>query len=264
MMSLTNLGLTLDPMVRTLFALFLCIFTIMLVVLVFWGLMFSHQQDSITKVIFLRLTFFYQQESIPKVVDSLKMLALKFLIFFPNLIISFILIVVVILCLAHSDCCSFTKNMIRPTPMGTICRPSDYGSGCTGTTAFIQYTNGRDPQINKLWCQDFDGIFREVRPTERVDILDGTVGYFVTNYLAENGCQIRIIGEISVNGSVQFLGLSNQAWGSGLLYIANLLAVVEATGWVNSNDSNQIWRGRFKGGCTGTTAFIQYTNGRDP
>ena len=42
-----------------------------------------------------------------------------------------------------------------------------------------------------------------------------------------------------------FLGFSYQACGSGFLYIANLLAVVEATGWGSFNNSNHIWWGRF-------------------
>ena len=63
----------------------------------------------------------------------------------------------------------------------------------------------------------------------------------------ENVCWITIIKQLSVNGSVQFLGLSDQAWGSGLPYIANLLPQVDATGWVSSNSSNQIWGGCFKG-----------------
>ena len=129
--------------------------------------------------------------------------------------------------------------------MDNIRRPSESGSGVPDTTAFIHCINGREPQTNKFWCQDLEGIFREVHPTVRVDILDGTVKYFVTEYLAGNGCRIRIIGEISVNGSIHFLGLSDQVWGSGLLYITNLQAQVEATWWGISNNSNQIWGGRF-------------------
>ena len=40
MMSLTNLDLTPNPLVRTIFALFLCVLTSPLVVVVFWGLTF--------------------------------------------------------------------------------------------------------------------------------------------------------------------------------------------------------------------------------
>ena len=153
----------------------------------------------------------------------------------PNSKISFIVIVVVILCLAHSNPCSFTKNIIRKNPIGTIHRPSYFGSRGTDTTAFIQCVNGQEPQINKFWCLGLDRIFREVHPTAPVDILDGTVREFVTDYLAENGRPIVIIGELSANSSVKFWLLFDQAWGSGLPYIANLLAEVEATGWGSSN-----------------------------
>ena len=40
-----------------------------------------------------------------------------------------------------------------------------------------------------------------------------------------------------MNGSVQFVGLS-QIWGSELLYIINIWAQVEATGWGSSSNGN--------------------------
>ena len=49
-MSLTVMGLTPDPLVRTLFALFLGILLIALVV--FWGLTFFYQQELSSNVIF--------------------------------------------------------------------------------------------------------------------------------------------------------------------------------------------------------------------
>ena len=51
MMSLTNLDLTPDPLVRTLFTLFLCVLTSLLVLLVFWGLKFLHQQELSPEVV---------------------------------------------------------------------------------------------------------------------------------------------------------------------------------------------------------------------
>ena len=68
-------------------------------------------------------------------------------------------------------------------------------------------------------------------------ILDGTVGDFVTNYLSENGRRNQVIGELSINGSVQFIGLY-QIWVSGLPYITNLWDHVEATGWHSSSNGN--------------------------
>ena len=70
-------------------------------------------------------------------------LALKFLIFFPNVKLSFIVIVIARLYLTHSYCCRFTKKTTRRDPMGSIHRPLDSGSGSTEATAFIQCVDGR-------------------------------------------------------------------------------------------------------------------------
>ena len=51
MISLTNLGLTPDPLVHNMFAMFICILMILLVVLVFLCLTFLHQQESSPKVV---------------------------------------------------------------------------------------------------------------------------------------------------------------------------------------------------------------------
>ena len=96
-----------------------------------------------------------------------------------------------------------------------------------------------------MWCLGLDAICREVHPTAHVEVLDGPIGEFVTDYLAENGRQILIIGQLSVNDSIPFLGFSDQAWGSVLPFITNLLAHVEATGWGGSNNSNHNRGGRF-------------------
>ena len=50
-MSLSNLGLTPDPLVHSIFAPFLCVFMIALLVLVFWGLTIPHQHESSPKVV---------------------------------------------------------------------------------------------------------------------------------------------------------------------------------------------------------------------
>ena len=65
----------------------------------------------------------------------------------------------------------------------------------------------------------------------------------MTNYLAENGRRIKIIEQLSVNNSVHFLGVPDQCGGSGLPFICNLQAPVEATGLVSVNNSNHNWRG---------------------
>ena len=68
-----------------------------------------------------------------------------------------------------------------------------------------------------------------------VEISAGTVGEFVTEYLSENGRCNQIIGELSINVSVQMFGLS-QIFGRGLPYIVNLRAHIEATGRVRSSN----------------------------
>ena len=65
----------------------------------------------------------------------------------------------------------------------------------------------------------------------------------MADYLAENGRRIEIIGQLSVNDSVQFLGLSDQAWVTRMRYICNLQALVGATWWGSGKYSNQVWGG---------------------
>ena len=204
MTSLINFCLTLDPLVRTIFALFLCSLMSLLVVLVFWVLMFLHHRSRVQRWYFCVCCFCTNTSQVQRCSTPWNVLVLKFLIFFPNLKISFMVIVVVRLCLAHSNRCSFTNNMIMCASMGTIWRPLDYGIWGTETTSCIQFINSWDPQINEFWCQDLYRICHEVNPTAYVEIPDGTFREFVTKYLAENGRWIQIIGELYVNGSVQF------------------------------------------------------------
>ena len=51
MMIMTNLVLTTDPLLHTIFAHFICVLTSTLVVLVFWGMAFFHQQESSPKLV---------------------------------------------------------------------------------------------------------------------------------------------------------------------------------------------------------------------
>ena len=190
MMSLTNLGLTPDPLVHTILTIFLCIFMSPLLVLVFWGMNCLHQQ-----------------ESSPKVVNSLHSFGAQITDFPSNFQNQFYSIVW--LC-AHSvsNRCSFLINMIRRAPMGDIHRPSDYCSRYPDSGSFIQFVYGIYPQTHELWCWDIDKICHKVHLTARGDISAGTFGYFVTEYLGENGRRNQIIGELLINGSFQFSGLS--------------------------------------------------------
>ena len=97
--------------------------------------------------------------------------------------------------------------MVRRATMSTIRIPSDSGSAGDEATAFIQCINGPVPQIHELWCLGLERIICEVHATLRVEVTVETVGEFVTNYLAKNGCRIYIIRQLSAYNSVQLLGL---------------------------------------------------------
>ena len=75
----------------------------------------------------------------------------------------------------------------------------------------------------------------------QVDVPAETIGEFVTYYFAENGRRIEIIGQLSANGSVQFLGLAGPTWGTGMLFIYNLKDPGDHTGSVSANSYNQNW-----------------------
>ena len=108
------------------------------------------------------------------------MLALKFFILFPNLKLSFI--VIVMLC-THSYRCGFTKNNIQRDPMGTIRRSSDSDSRRTKATSFIEFIDDQEPQIHESWCLVLYRISRKVNTTARVEVNDGNSREFVTTYL---------------------------------------------------------------------------------
>ena len=123
--------------------------------------------------------------------------------------------------------------MIWHQPMGSILWPSNPGSRVTEDNEFIRCVDGQEPQINELWCLSLYNINQEVHPTARVEVVAGTVGEFTTNYLAENRRRIPIIGKLSINGSVQFLGIPDFVWGFGLSFLTNLQAPTDPTGWGN-------------------------------
>ena len=108
--------------------------------------------------------------------------------------------------------------MLRRAPMGDIWRPYNYSSGDTDTAVFIQFANGRDPMAHELWCHSLAGLYRKVHLTSQLEIANGTVGEFITNYLTSDRCRNGITGEVSINGSVQLLGLPD-VWG-GMGYTA--------------------------------------------
>ena len=131
--------------------------------------------------------------------------------------------------------------MIRRRPVVSIFWPSDYGSGVTEDTKLIQYVDSREPQLHKMWCLGLDNFTCKIQLTVQVEVGAGTVGEFTTNHFAENGHIIRIIGQLYINGSVQFLGITNFFWNSGLLFILKNQAPTVPSGWGNSDTTNRNW-----------------------
>ena len=107
---------------------------------------------------------------------------------------------------------------------GSIGRPSDSGSGGSERPEFIGCVDGREPHIHEVWAFGSNGVTREVHPTAQLDVGTGVVGYFVTNYLTESGRRIPILGRISMNGSVEWLGVPDFHRTNGPACTDNLLA----------------------------------------
>ena len=125
--------------------------------------------------------------------------------------------------------------------MGSIRRPYYSVSGGTDDIDFIQCVDGREPQLHEMWCLGLDNVTRKIHLTAQVDIGAGTMGEFTTNCLAENGRIIPIIGKLSINGSVQFLGIPYFVINCGLSFIENLQASNVPTGWGHANTTNHNW-----------------------
>ena len=84
--------------------------------------------------------------------------------------------------------------------------------------------------MHKIYCLGYDGITCELHPTAQVYVGAGSVGQLFSDYLAENGRRIFILGQIPINGSVKFLGIFNFHRTSGpfLLRISELPMIPQA------------------------------------
>ena len=125
--------------------------------------------------------------------------------------------------------------------MVSINRPYDSVSGGSKDVNFIRCVGFGDPQLQEMWCLGSDNVTLEIHPKTQVEVSPGTVGEFTTNHLAENGRRILIIRQLSINGSVKFLGIPDFVRNSGLWFIENLQDPTVPTGWGHANTSNQNW-----------------------
>ena len=95
--------------------------------------------------------------------------------------------------------------------------------------------------MHKIYCLGYDGITCELHPTAQVYVGAGSVGQLFSDYLAENGRRIFILGQIPINGSVKLLGIPDLRRTSGTMFTDNLLALNDTTGWGDGGTSNHNW-----------------------
>ena len=101
--------------------------------------------------------------------------------------------------------------------------------------------DGRGTQIHEVWAFGYDGITREVQTTAQVDVDDVVVGDFLYNYRTESGYRLPILGQFSINGSVEYLDIPDFHRTGGPFWADNLLA--PCSGWEDGGTStNQNWR----------------------
>ena len=108
--------------------------------------------------------------------------------------------------------------------------PKDLSSSNALTDGSAKYMKSRDLV--------FDSITHEYHPTEWVDIGAGVVGQFSSNYLTENGRIIPILSQICINGSVEYLVISDFHRTDGPMWVDNLLATRSSWG---DGTPNQKW-----------------------
>ena len=113
--------------------------------------------------------------------------------------------------------------MPKQEPVGSIVQISNSGRRDAEVPEFVRCVDGLDPQMHKVWAFYEDSVMREVHLTAQVDVSAGVVGEFASHYLTESGRRIPIFGRISINESVEWLGVPDFHSNNGLSWNSNLL-----------------------------------------
>ena len=91
--------------------------------------------------------------------------------------------------------------MHRRELVGSIRQTSNSGSGSDDGIEFIRCVDRRQPEIHEVWTFGDDVITPEVHYFARVDVRDLIRDCFATNYHAENGRRVPMLGRKLINGS---------------------------------------------------------------
>ena len=130
--------------------------------------------------------------------------------------------------------------MIRRAPVGSIHWYSDSGSGGTEVPEFNLCLDVQDPQIHEVWSFGSGVITLKVHPTGQVDFGAGVVGDCTSNYLTESGIRFPILGQISINGSVEYLEIPDFHSTGDPFWDSNPLAPCSCWG-DGGTSTNQNW-----------------------
>ena len=114
--------------------------------------------------------------------------------------------------------------------------------------------DGREPQIHKVWDFGSDGITCEVCPKARLDVGAGVVGELLSDYLTESRRRVPILGQISINGSAEYLGIPDFHRTGGPFWGSNILAPYSHWG-DGGTSTNQNWKIQ-PGGPYGSVSFL--------
>ena len=90
------------------------------------------------------------------------------------------------------------------------------GRGGKDRVWFTPCIDGLEPEIHELWTFSKDGT-REVHPFARIMISDDfTRETFHTDFVSVKGHRVAFLGQISVNGSVEWLDVPRPFCGTGV------------------------------------------------
>ena len=128
-------------------------------------------------------------------------------------------------------------------PVRALFRPSDSGCGYDDGLQFIHCVDKRQPEIHEVWTFGEDGVTPEVHLTARADVVAFVGDYFSTYSLAPTWRRVPMFGRKSINGSIEWLGVSVFLRNDGPPWTLNILAPYSDWGGRGSSTSQNLSTG---------------------